>query len=415
MTLLSAATALGNHNENDENKETGAEMERDTDWVRAHELDAFQGKRPQLFEGDIEPDDLCQGAVGDCWLVAAFASAAENPDCIRSLFKTKEYNPRGLYEVRIFDPIKEKFELIKVDDRIPCKKGTKKPRFMEPNGSELWAIILEKAYAKFCGSYAKLNGGFVLWGWLSMTGDNVFQMSRKPDNTWFREDMVAIEDAKDKRACGFRKTNEVYSNENLWTLLKKYDKQKALMSGSIGKTDYGKFSGPNGEQLLEGEGLVAGHAYSLIAAIEVTDGPRIGGGKKEKFRLLQLRNPWGTFEWKGDWSDKSDLWNKHPYVKKALNFVDADDGAFWISFEDFSSVYTRVNICDRTTSNDASLDVMENDGCCGIGKVGFVVVPSFGFAVKVSETFTSLMTLPMRHWMLKRRKDVFAADPLLRI
>jgi len=42
-------------------------MNADTDWVRAHELKQFQGKTPQLFEGKIEPNDLCQGAVGDCW------------------------------------------------------------------------------------------------------------------------------------------------------------------------------------------------------------------------------------------------------------------------------------------------------------------------------------------------------------
>ena len=134
-------------------------MEAQTDWVRAPELKAFRGKRPQLFEGEIEPSDLCQGAVGDCWLVAAFACASEFPDAIRRMFVTQEYNPRGLYKVRIFDPIKKKFVIVVVDDRIPCKKGTKKPRFMSPNGNELWAIILEKAYAKFCGSYAALDGG----------------------------------------------------------------------------------------------------------------------------------------------------------------------------------------------------------------------------------------------------------------
>jgi hypothetical protein len=75
------------------------------------------------------------------------------------MFITREYNPRGLYKVRIFDPVKNKFVVVVVDDRIPCKKGSKKPRFMNPNGNELWAIILEKAYAKFCGSYSALDGG----------------------------------------------------------------------------------------------------------------------------------------------------------------------------------------------------------------------------------------------------------------
>eukprot|EP00571_Detonula_confervacea_P007096 CAMPEP_0172325610 /NCGR_PEP_ID=MMETSP1058-20130122/54457_1 /TAXON_ID=83371 /ORGANISM="Detonula confervacea, Strain CCMP 353" /LENGTH=397 /DNA_ID=CAMNT_0013042201 /DNA_START=44 /DNA_END=1238 /DNA_ORIENTATION=- len=358
------AKALGNRssdNGDDSGKkqQSAAQMEAETDWVRAHELKAFNGKRPQLFEGEIEPNDLCQGAIGDCWLVAAFACASEFPDAIRRMFVTGEYNPRGLYKVRIFDPIKKKFVVVIVDDRIPCKKGTKKPRFMSPNGNELWAIILEKAYAKFCGSYAALDGGFVLWGWHSFTGDNVFQMSKNAKKGhWKREDMVAIDDKNDRRACGFTETKEKYSEDQLWTLLKKYDKQKALMSASIGKMDYRKTDGPSGEQMLEREGLVAGHAYSVIQAREVSDG-MIGTGPT--FKLLQLRNPWGSFEWKGDWSDKSKKWKKHPGIKKKLKLEVADDGAFWMSFDDFKKVYTRVNVCDRTTTNDASLDVNEDD------------------------------------------------------
>ena len=128
-------------------------------------------QRPQLFEGAIEPNDLCQGAVGDCWLVAAFACASEFPHVIRRMFQTREYNSRGKYRVKIYDPQAEKFVIVTVDDRIPCQKGTRRPMFMSPNGNELWAIILEKAYAKFCGSYHNLSGGFTLWGWQSMTGD----------------------------------------------------------------------------------------------------------------------------------------------------------------------------------------------------------------------------------------------------
>ena len=90
------ARALGDHSASDSSNLSAAVMEQETDWVRAHELSSFGGKRPQLFEGGIEPDDLCQGAVGDCWLVAALACASEYPDCIRNVFRTKEYNPRGM-------------------------------------------------------------------------------------------------------------------------------------------------------------------------------------------------------------------------------------------------------------------------------------------------------------------------------
>jgi len=35
----------------------------------------------------------------------------------------------------------------------------------------------------------------------------------------------------------------------------------------------------------------------------------------------------------GAWSDNSRLWT--PSLKKAVNFVSKDDGAFWMCFEDF--------------------------------------------------------------------------------
>ena len=308
------AAALGDHDD-----ESGEAMQQQTDWVRCEELASFAGKQPQLFEGKIEPADLCQGAVGDCWLVAAFACAAEFEDCIRAQFVTKEYNVYGRYQVRIFDPIQKRFQVVTVDDRIPCRKGTKKPRFMSPNGSELWAILLEKAYAKWCGSYANLSGGFVLWGWLAMTGDHVFMLSKQSDGSgWTRKDMIAENDPQDRRACGFRSTPETYTNEQIWTLLKKYDAQKALMSASIAKSSAGKFSGPCGEEMLEKEGLVAGHAYSVIQAREVTEGGILGLVGGTQYRLLQVRNPWGSFEWKGAWSDKSEMWEKCPGIKKQV-------------------------------------------------------------------------------------------------
>lgn len=75
-------------------------------------------------------------------------------------------------------------------------------------------------------------------------------------------------------------------------------------------------------------GLVGGHAYSLLRAYE-------GNGLK----LIKLRNPWGSHEWNGDWSDKSKKWTSK--LKKELNYVDADDGSFWMSFDDFQKCYSR--------------------------------------------------------------------------
>ena len=49
-------------------------------------------------------------------------------------------------------------------------------------------------------------------------------------------------------------------------------------------------------------------------------------------RLLQLRNPWGHYSWKGDWCDNWPHWT--PELRQRLMPHGADDGVFWIAFED---------------------------------------------------------------------------------
>lgn len=56
------------------------------------------------------------------------------------------------------------------------------------------------------------------------------------------------------------------------------------------------------------------------------------------FNLVKLRNPWGSGEWKGDWSDKSDLWTDE--LREYVGFDgDKDDGIFWMDFNDFRAIF----------------------------------------------------------------------------
>jgi hypothetical protein len=72
-----------------------------------------------------------------------------------------------------------------------------------------------------------------------------------------------------------------------------YDQEGYIMSGGT----------PGVDTLTEGTGpeqkggLVPGHAYSIIIAKEYNE-----------IKLVNIRNPWGSFEWDGDWSDHSPLW-----------------------------------------------------------------------------------------------------------
>lgn len=60
--------------------------------------------------------------------------------------------------------------------------------------------------------------------------------------------------------------------------------------------------------------------------------------------MLNIRNPWGNFEWDGDWSDNSPLWTEE--MIKAFNPVfDENDGSFWMSFDDFAKLFDSLDVC----------------------------------------------------------------------
>lgn len=276
-----------------------ADAVKDVEFVRANELDCVkEGQRMRLFAGKIEPADLCQGAIGDCWLVAAMASLAEHPGAIRNCFLNWEYSDRGKYRVRLWDGRAGKWCVITVDDRIPVQKGTKHAKYMNPNGNELWAVILEKAFAKWCGGYHQLDGGLSLWAWHAMTGDYVFTF-RLLGTKWERRDMYFVGDddgPKGRRRIGFANEGDadVLEEDKFFRVLLKYSYKNSLMSAAV--ID-GQREGN------AGNGIVSGHAYSLLQVRRAGTTLGMGG-----FKLVQLRNPWGSFEWTGAWSDGSDEW-----------------------------------------------------------------------------------------------------------
>lgn len=59
--------------------------------------------------------------------------------------------------------------------RLPCDTITGKPIFAATNGNECWAPLVEKACAKFCGTYEQLDLGNTLWALQALTGDPVFR------------------------------------------------------------------------------------------------------------------------------------------------------------------------------------------------------------------------------------------------
>ena len=72
------------------------------------------------------------------------------------MFVTREVNAAGIYMVKLY--INGNEAPVIVDDYLPVKRnGT--PAFATCRDGELWVSLLEKAWAKLHGTYARTEGG----------------------------------------------------------------------------------------------------------------------------------------------------------------------------------------------------------------------------------------------------------------
>lgn len=92
----------------------------DITFVRSNKVQSLVNSRgkSELFEGIIEPNDINQGQLGDCYLLTSLACLAEYPERIKKLFIEHEYNEQGIYGV-VCHTNGCKHEVV-VDDHIPC-------------------------------------------------------------------------------------------------------------------------------------------------------------------------------------------------------------------------------------------------------------------------------------------------------
>jgi calpain-15 len=114
--------------------------------------------------------------------------------------------------------------------------------------------------------------------------------------------------------------------DDFWNELRDADRRQYIMIAS---------SKGAGEEENE-QGIISGHAYSLIDLYELES-------NGQPLRLCKLRNPWGHKEWTGDWSDESSLWT--PELKEKLDVSVADDGIFYMSWKDYIDNYKRTSVC----------------------------------------------------------------------
>ena len=260
------------------------------------------GDKYKLFSEKIEMDDVIQGKLGDCYFLSSVANLCKFPSLIMKLFKTKDTNPDGFYEIVLF--IDGKPQIVIVDDYLPVDRRTKKPVYAQSKGKEIWVMLLEKAWAKVNGGYANIISGLpcealeFLTGLGSLTFDTE-NLSNEDDLNEYKYEIIKNVQIADKNNC--------------------------LITCSTS-------SNPN----IEKVGLVDGHAYTLVSFHQITT------SQGKTVYLFRIRNPWSQGEWSGDWSDKSKLWDDKS--KSQVNFQNKEDGIFFMNDTDFFKYFTHVEI-----------------------------------------------------------------------
>ena len=117
---------------------------------------------------DVDPTDVYQGTVGDCWLLGAISAMAEFDGAVKHLFrKTKLLDKRPLPGPNMYTITLTCLETWKpvsydIDERLPVKgDGSGKLLACRLSGfGELWPALLEKAMAIHCGGWDAIYGEY---------------------------------------------------------------------------------------------------------------------------------------------------------------------------------------------------------------------------------------------------------------
>ena len=125
-------------------------------WARAENI--FGSKNYQVFYDGINKDDIIQGGLGDCYFLSAVAALCKYPELVEKLFLIKTKSNEHCYGC--YYRVNGIWKLVLVDDYLPCYGSWGLNfSFTSTNGNELWVVLLEKAWAKLNGCYAKVIGG----------------------------------------------------------------------------------------------------------------------------------------------------------------------------------------------------------------------------------------------------------------
>jgi hypothetical protein len=200
-----------------------------------------QNKLVEVFDKGVQANDILQGELGNCWFMCSLAAICEFPMLVDRLFiqqfskdessMTNRSSVDGRYEMRFCTS--GEWRHIVIDEFFPCKADTGTPIFSRSYGSEIWVLLVEKAYAKLQGSYYNCR--------LGDPGDGLLDLTGAP-------------------CLGYNMADPDLHFDDLWS----WDRNDCIMCASTPGTD--TFTEGGGGRGGNKTGLVPGHAYTVVQA-----------------------------------------------------------------------------------------------------------------------------------------------------
>jgi hypothetical protein len=179
----------------------------------------------------------------------------------------KTVNKGGIWAINTW--VRGLPSLCVIDDLVPGKKDKKTPIFAKAGkDGALWAMLLEKCYAKTSGNYEYIgNGGYMTEAYTFLSGT---------PNTFYYTGHL--------------------SETALTTLFKSITSQRFFATVSVSYANT--------------VNLVPGHAYTFVSVCDITK------VDLTVQRVLAIRNPWGTESYKsakarfsGSFADLNKVWS----------------------------------------------------------------------------------------------------------
>ena len=306
--------------------------------------------------------EVWQGELGDCYLLGALSAlAAGAPDAVRSLFISPKHTlaPDGCCKIQLF--ANSEWHVVIIDDRLPClvtSNGIARPMFCKPTSLEdqkrllqsggstpvpFWAALLEKAYAKLFGhgEYSSIVPGNLSDALIDLSGGFTMRMHPHAAANGMSS-FAAVPTTKPKKGNKQTKPSLAERQAAFFDRACRAHEEGDVLCAYVGLT-------PEGRKAAKKANLLTDHAYAVLRLAQLPSTETAASGDvTQPLRMIQLRNPWGQFEWSGAFSDGSAEWT--PELRSTLGHTDAEDGAFWMCLRDFWSHFE--DLASKTIQHD---------------------------------------------------------------